>query len=108
MPEDSQQLDSQRKQRFWEHHIKQWQSSGLSQAAYCRKHQLSAHRFYYWRRRLPASQEPASFLPVALSASPVQPHPTIRIHAPNGFTIEIEDPNESFKIEQLIARVAAL
>jgi hypothetical protein len=38
-----------------------------------------------------ASQERVSFLPVALSASPVQPHPTIRIHAPNGFTIEIED-----------------
>lgn len=108
MPEDSQQLDSQPRRRFWEHHIERWQSSGLSQAAYCRKHQLSAHRFYYWRRRLLASQERVSFLPVALSASPVQSHPTIRIHAPNGFTIEIEDPNGSFKIEPLIAKVAAL
>jgi hypothetical protein len=44
MPEDYQQLDSQPRHRFWEHHTKQWQSSGLSQAAYCRKHQPANER----------------------------------------------------------------
>ena len=108
MPEDSDQLDPQQRRRFWKHHIEQWQRSHLSQAAYCRQHQLNAHRFYYWRRRVQVSLERVSFLPVALSASPVHHHPTIRIHAPNGFTIEIKDPNGSFNIDPLIAKVAAL
>jgi hypothetical protein len=108
MPEDFRQFDSQQRCRFWESHIEQWQKSGLSQAAYCRSHQLKAHRFYYWRRRVPASQDRVTFLPVALSPSPAKHHPTIRIHTPNGFTIEIEDHNGSFKIEPLIAAVAGL
>jgi hypothetical protein len=29
MPEDYQQLDSQPRHRFWEHHTKQWQSLQL-------------------------------------------------------------------------------
>jgi hypothetical protein len=108
MPEDSHQLDSQKRRRFWEHHIKQWQKGGLSQAAYCRKNQLRAHRFYYWRRRLSVLQNRVTFLPVAFSQPPEHHHPTIRIHIPNGFTIEIEDQNGTFKIEPLIARLAAL
>jgi len=109
MPEDINQLDLKQRRRFWEHHIEQWQKSAVSQAAYCREHQLKAHRFYYWRRRLAASQNArVSFLPVTFSRSPEHHHPTIRIHTPNGFTIEIEDANGSFKVEPLIAGVAAL
>ena len=108
MPEQSHQFNSQPRRRFWKHHVEQWQISGLSQAAYCRKHQLNTHRFYYWRQRLSASQERVSFLPVTLSAPPTCHHPTIRIHTPNGFTIELEDQNGAFNIEPLIAKVAAL
>lgn len=46
------------------------------------------------------------FFPMALS-SLSQNYSTIRIHVPNGFIIEIEDDSGSFKIETLIARVAA-
>jgi hypothetical protein len=108
MPEDSHQLDSLERRSSWENHIEQWKASGLSQAAYCRKHRLKAHRFYYWRRRLSASQDGVSFLPVALSSSLAQNHTTIRIHTPNGFIIEIEDANGSLRIEPLITGVAAL
>jgi hypothetical protein len=108
MPEDSHQLDSRERRIFWENHIEQWQKSGLSQAAYCSRNQLKSHRFYYWRRRVSTSQDKTSFLPVALSPSLVQNHAAIRIHTPNGFIIEIDDANGSFKIETLIARVAAL
>jgi hypothetical protein len=108
MPEDSHQIDSSERRSLWENHIEHWQISGLSQAAYCRRHRLKVHRFYYWRRRLSASQDGVSFLPVALSSSLVQNHTTIRIHTPNGFIIEIDDANGSFKIEPLITGVAAL
>lgn len=108
MPEDINQFDLQQRRRFWEHHIEQWQKSGVSQAAYCRNNQLKAHRFYYWRRRLPISQNRVSFLPVAFSRSTEHHHPKIRIQTPNGFIIEIADHNGTFKIEALIARVATL
>jgi hypothetical protein len=34
---------------FWQQHIAQWQASGLSQAGYCRQHELTAHQFSYWK-----------------------------------------------------------
>lgn len=37
---------------FWQHHLAQWQASGLSQAGYCRQQELSAHKFSYWKRKL--------------------------------------------------------
>jgi hypothetical protein len=37
---------------FWQHHIAQWQASGLSQAGYCRQQELCAHKFSYWKRQL--------------------------------------------------------
>jgi len=39
------------KHEFWQRHIHAWQSSELSQAAYCRRHRLSLASFGYWRKR---------------------------------------------------------
>jgi hypothetical protein len=36
---------------FWQHHIAQWQASGVSQAGYCRQQALCAHQFSYWKRK---------------------------------------------------------
>lgn len=109
MPEDYHLFDSQQKRRFWQSHVEQWRQSGLRQSAYCRRHDLSAHRFYHWRRRiLGADKSAVSFLPVALSASLRQHRPTVRIHTPNGFTIEVETQGASSEIRQLVAMVAAL
>ncbi len=45
---------------FWQHHIVQWQVSGLSQAAYCRQQDLCAHKFSYWKRQLQATCKPVA------------------------------------------------
>lgn len=37
---------------LWEEHMKQWQSSGLTQAQYCRRNELKLSTFHYWRKRL--------------------------------------------------------
>ena len=31
--------------------IKEWQQSGLTQATWCRSHQIAYHRFHYWYKR---------------------------------------------------------
>lgn len=43
------------KVEFWHGHIKDWQSSGLSQRDYCRVHQVPLSTFTLWRRRLLAA-----------------------------------------------------
>ncbi|NLV16103.1 MAG: IS66 family insertion sequence element accessory protein TnpB [Syntrophomonadaceae bacterium] len=39
-------------QKEWEQRFLDYQRSGLSIVAWCRKHSLPVSRFYYWRRRL--------------------------------------------------------
>jgi transposase-like protein len=38
------------KERFWRRMLRQWQRSGLSIRAFCRKHNLAEPSFYAWRR----------------------------------------------------------
>ena len=40
------------RRQLWAGHLHQWKQSGLSQAQYCRQHQLSAATFAWWKRRL--------------------------------------------------------
>jgi hypothetical protein len=37
---------------YWRHHIQAWQQTDKAQISYCRAHDLSYHRFTYWRRKL--------------------------------------------------------
>ena len=36
----------------WSNWVEQWETSGLSAAEFCRRHDLPVLRFYSWRRRL--------------------------------------------------------
>ena len=105
MPEESHHFDSQQRRRFWEGHIVKWQQSGLSQIAYCRKHQLKPHRFYYWRRRISKPQPDVSFLPLTLPADTLRQPQLVRILLPNGCALELEGMTE---LERVVAAVAAL
>jgi hypothetical protein len=109
MPEDYDSFDSQQRRKFWQNHIERWQISGLSQRAYCKKHDLTTHRFYDWKRRIKsADNPPVSFLPVALTDRPARTCPSIRIHTPNGFTIEVENQIGSIEIDRLLKMVTGL
>ena len=59
-------------------------------------------------KKYSAPQNEVSFLPVALSGGKAHNHPLIRIHTPNGFTIEIENQDGPFEINSFIATVAGL
>ena len=43
--------------RFWGSLIGQWQSSSLTQAEFCRRRDLRAANFAWWKRRLSAASE---------------------------------------------------
>ncbi len=59
MPEDYHRFTREQKRRFWQQHVEGWQQSGLSQRAYCRRHEQAEVTQYLWRhrqrRRRPAS-----------------------------------------------------
>jgi transposase-like protein len=45
---------------FWQQHVEAWQASGESQAAYCRRMNLSPMTFSQWKRRFERDQLLAS------------------------------------------------
>lgn len=108
MPEQVDRPGPTPQRSFWEHHIEQWRHSGLSQLAYCRKHHLKPHRFYYWRRRILRPQTDVSFLPVTLSADPARQPQLVRILMPNGCALELEGTAEPEQVARLLTVVAAL
>jgi hypothetical protein len=109
MPEDYDSFDSQQRRKFWQTHIEQWQTSGLSQRAYCIQHDLIIHRFYDWRRRIkPDDNKRVSFLPLSLAEGASFNRASVRIHTPNGYTIEIGNQIGSTEIDRLVAMVATL
>jgi hypothetical protein len=110
MPEDYHRMTREQRRRFWQQHVEGWQQSGLTQSAYCHRNDLNVHQFYRWRRRIMAATPgPMSFLPVAIASTPLQSRPAIRIHTPNGFTIEIDSQaGGGVELGQLIGMVAGL
>ncbi|BBO88526.1 IS66 family insertion sequence element accessory protein TnpA [Desulfosarcina ovata] len=109
MPEDYDSFDPQQRRNFWQTHIERWQASGLSQRAYCVQHDLILHRFYDWRRRIKSGgNNRVSFLPVSLTGSASFNKPSVRIHTPNGYTIEIGSQLSCTEVDRLIAMVASL
>ncbi len=76
-------VDSQ-KHKFWQGHINAWQCSGLSQAAYCRRHRLPPANFRYWRKRCrtSAAQTP-EIIPVVREGD----LDGIRLRSPSGWQL---------------------
>ena len=61
------------KASIWQQHLIQWQSSGLTQKAYCQEHNLSHRQFLYWRARQKQGQQglatPVCSVPVSVLAT---------------------------------------
>ena len=81
---------SLQKTAFWQQHVDQWRKSGLSQAAYCREHQLSEFSLSYYKRKFDEGHRDTglqtksnSFVSVQL-ADDVQPLEPLTLHFANG------------------------
>jgi hypothetical protein len=62
------------RERYWQAHRMAWQSSGLSQRAYCQREGLSFSAFGYWRSRMNATPATpaATFVPLLIEAPAVK------------------------------------
>ena len=54
----------EQKRTCWKRHLDRWRTSGLTQIEYCRRHQLKAHQFTYWKKRLAPADDGITFVPV--------------------------------------------
>ena len=83
--------------QFWREQITEWEQSGQSQKSFCEEHDLSYHRFGYWRRKYLERdsvnvQQGNGFVPVRHSVDGVSAGLTLML--PNGMRIQgIESGN---------------
>jgi len=61
-------LSLSEKKAYWQAIFKEWETSGLSQSAFCRTHAITPSQFYNWRKRLEEARALAgnTFAPVTL------------------------------------------
>ena len=62
------QLSSTDDEQFWKQHIDSYKVSDINQAAYCRHHHLTYHRFKYWHCKL-QGKKPKPLVAVKLKAA---------------------------------------
>jgi hypothetical protein len=108
----SQSKSSQESKRdYWQHQIKTWERSGLSQKQYCHSRSLALSTFCYWKRRL-NNQQPATpkFYPLAIPASPLEPTESslMILVGPKQFQVQIKKDFSPATLKKLIATLEQL
>jgi len=96
--------DSAEKRRFWEQHVRNWKSSGLTQAEYCRQHELSSKSFLYWKRKDKPMIAPVCLVEVPVQRrAPISPHPRpLRLVVGSLYGIELERDFDTQALDQLL------
>lgn len=96
---------------WWKAHLEAWRASGLSQAAYCHRHQLSLASFGYWRGKwrsasmLCAPSTPA-MLPIVVATVP-RSGDRIEVTLPNSVQAQIPVDMDSTRWVPMIRALMA-
>ena len=92
----------QSKREQWAAHVAAWQSSGCSQAQWCREQGLALASFGYWRRKLRAETVPA-LLPIHLASPSPAPAPAIEIRLAGGISLSVPGADPAWLADLLHA-----
>jgi len=95
-------MTQSQKRLFWQQHIRAWQTSTLSQAAYCAKHKISLASFGYWRTQLRAS---VKAVPAVIPVLHEAPGASVQLRSPHGWHITLP---AAFGVDTLRGLLAAL
>jgi len=102
----------EQKRSFWKQHIDSWQETGLTQAEYCRQHNLKHHQLVYWKKRFLKTETSVSFVPLKLGdlmEMPARPDQTsLTLVISNQFKIEIRAGFDAQLLRQLIFALRGL
>ena len=102
----------EQKRIYWKHHIDSWQETGLTQAEYCRRHNLKHHQLVYWKKRFLKTETDVSFVPVKLEDLldiPSRPnHAPLCLLINDQFKIEISAGFDALVLRQVIVALRGL
>ena len=100
------------KRDHWKGHIETWQAGALLQSEYCRRHNLSYHRFIYWKRRFVPAETATKFVPLNLGqfsgTRASESGCALRLVLSGGFTVEINSGFDPRLLQQLIIALRAV
>jgi len=97
---------SAERRAYWEKHLADWKSSGLTQKDYCSRESLSYGSFKNWRSQLVETACPQT--PSFIEATPVEPEKSssnalvLQISLANGARIGVSAQASSEIIEQVL------
>jgi hypothetical protein len=102
----------EQKRSYWKQHIDSWQETGLTQAEYCRRHNLKHYQLVYWKKRFLKTETGVSFVPLKLEDLLDIPTPQDRaslcLVVNNHFKIEIRAGFDPQLLRQLIFALQGL
>ena len=103
----------EQKRTYWKQHIDSWQQTGLTQAEYCRRHNLKHHQLVYWKKRFLKTETDVSFVPLKLEdlldiPSSGPEHASLTLVIDNQFKIQIRAGFDAQLLRQLIFALRGL
>lgn len=97
--------------QVWRGRLEAWRQSGLSQSAFCERHELALSTFQLWRRRLKSQEIPSShcveIVPVTLSRiQPLQPQmqspPIVVVMGRGQYRLEVADGFHPATLQEVV------
>ena len=102
----------EQKRSHWKQHLERWRCSGMTQKAYCQQHELSSHRFTYWKKRFAQTQTGITFVPVkirrCLALPPERQASCLRVIVDSDLQIEIGSDFDAPLLRRLITTLRSL
>ena len=81
-------MSDQDYQQYWQQQIEQCEAEGLSGAAYCKLHQISYHKFVYWRAKRRETDSPSPVVGGFVKVVPAQlPSTKLTLLLPGGISL---------------------
>ncbi len=102
---------AERKQQYWGDHLLTWRKSGLTQAEYCRRNQLSTKCFTYWKCKTQRPDPPMQLVPLPVPGRPMIEHrqsAELVLVLGDRYRVEVSDgfnPGTLEKVVQVLARL---
>lgn len=97
---------SGKRRRYWRELVARQRRSGLSVAAFCRRHKVSPASLYGWRQRLTeeATDEPkeVSFVPLPLQPAVPPRVSEFSVQLPNGVQVSVPQAFDAAALERLL------
>lgn len=91
------------KEQEWRRRLREWQRSGLSAAAFCRRYGLAEKYLYRWRRIIAERDaEQAAFIPVHVLAESAS-QDTLEVLLTSGRRLRVPSGFDAATLRQLLA-----